>query len=194
MAHAATHTEEYVIPGNIIFRQRGTKWYPGENCGMGRDHTIFSLAHGYVKYYKDPLNHPRRQFIGVVFDRADRLPYPPDAARRRRLGMLAVKMEPVAGADGGAVELEAAATAAASGESEVVRKLAPVEKTRRRSYIIRESNWEIGRAAEKAGVKATAFTPGDRFRAWRKRTAKKARAAEKRTLGGKAKKPAQRRK
>ena len=32
-----------VIPGNIIYRQRGTKMYPGQNVGMGRDHTIFSI-------------------------------------------------------------------------------------------------------------------------------------------------------
>ena len=32
---------EAVIPGNIIVRQRGTKWWPGDNVGMGKDHTIF---------------------------------------------------------------------------------------------------------------------------------------------------------
>ncbi|KAI4159564.1 MAG: hypothetical protein LQ342_006474 [Letrouitia transgressa] len=47
-------SRELVVPGNIIFRQRGTHWYPGENCGMGRDHTIFAKAKGYVIYYKDP--------------------------------------------------------------------------------------------------------------------------------------------
>ena len=35
---------EYVIPGNIIIRQKGTKIHPGENVGMGRDYTIYSLA------------------------------------------------------------------------------------------------------------------------------------------------------
>ena len=34
---------ENVIPGNIIVRQRGTKWQPGRNVGLGKDHTIFSL-------------------------------------------------------------------------------------------------------------------------------------------------------
>ncbi len=56
---------------------------------MGRDHTIFALATGYVKYYRDPVLHPKRQYIGVVFDKADRLPYPRHAARKRRLGMVA---------------------------------------------------------------------------------------------------------
>ena len=41
---------EHVIPGNIIVRQRGTKWHPGEGVGMGRDHTIFALREGAVKF------------------------------------------------------------------------------------------------------------------------------------------------
>jgi large subunit ribosomal protein L27 len=41
---------EKVIPGNIIVRQRGTKWKPGENVGLGRDHTIFALIEGNVKF------------------------------------------------------------------------------------------------------------------------------------------------
>ena len=41
-----------VIPGNIIARQRGTKWHPGENVGLGKDHTIFSLVEGVVTFGK----------------------------------------------------------------------------------------------------------------------------------------------
>jgi large subunit ribosomal protein L27 len=41
---------EQVIPGNIIIRQRGTKWHPGENVGMGKDHTIFALTEGRVSF------------------------------------------------------------------------------------------------------------------------------------------------
>ena len=41
---------ENVIPGNIIIRQRGTKYYPGENVGIGKDHTIFALKKGKVKF------------------------------------------------------------------------------------------------------------------------------------------------
>ena len=41
---------EYVIPGNIIVRQCGTKIHPGKNVGMGRDYTIFATQEGYVKY------------------------------------------------------------------------------------------------------------------------------------------------
>ena len=39
---------EIVIPGNIIVRQRGTKWHPGVNVGMGKDHTLFALVEGRV--------------------------------------------------------------------------------------------------------------------------------------------------
>ena len=39
-----------VIPGNIIVRQRGTKWRPGENVGLGRDHTIFAKIEGQVQF------------------------------------------------------------------------------------------------------------------------------------------------
>ena len=41
---------EYVIPGNILVRQRGTKIYPGANVGMGKDHTLFATVTGTVIY------------------------------------------------------------------------------------------------------------------------------------------------
>ena len=41
---------EFVIPGNIIIRQRGTEYWPGENVGMGKDHTIFAVKEGNVKF------------------------------------------------------------------------------------------------------------------------------------------------
>jgi large subunit ribosomal protein L27 len=43
---------EAVIPGNIILRQRGTKWHPGNNVGMGKDHTIFAKVEGNVSFSK----------------------------------------------------------------------------------------------------------------------------------------------
>lgn len=39
-----------VIPGNIIVRQRGTKFHPGTNVGIGRDHTIFATSNGRVEF------------------------------------------------------------------------------------------------------------------------------------------------
>jgi large subunit ribosomal protein L27 len=45
---------EQVIAGNIIVRQRGTKFHPGKNVGLGNDHTIFALVDGVVKFeHKD---------------------------------------------------------------------------------------------------------------------------------------------
>ncbi len=44
---------EVVIPGNIIIRQRGTKWHPGANVGIGKDHTIYSLVSGKVYFDKN---------------------------------------------------------------------------------------------------------------------------------------------
>ena len=50
------------IAGNIIVRQRGTKWWPGHNVGMGKDHTLFALTDGIVRFHKGRLN---RQFVSV---------------------------------------------------------------------------------------------------------------------------------
>jgi large subunit ribosomal protein L27 len=41
---------EHVIPGNIIIRQRGTKWHPGTGVGIGKDHTIFATSEGQVEF------------------------------------------------------------------------------------------------------------------------------------------------
>ena len=41
---------EGVLAGNIIARQRGTKWHPGRNVGVGRDHTLFALIEGRVEF------------------------------------------------------------------------------------------------------------------------------------------------
>ena len=54
---------ELVIPGNIICRQRGTKWWPGENVGMGKDHTIFATVEGHVSFKKGLKG---RTFISVL--------------------------------------------------------------------------------------------------------------------------------
>ncbi|MBB3066513.1 50S ribosomal protein L27 [Limibacillus halophilus] len=43
---------EAVLAGNILIRQRGTKYHPGTNVGMGRDHTLFALVEGKVSFHK----------------------------------------------------------------------------------------------------------------------------------------------
>ena len=55
--------DQTVIPGNIIVRQRGTRIHPGENVGMGTDHTLFSLIKGKVKFKKSKLN---RTIVSVI--------------------------------------------------------------------------------------------------------------------------------
>lgn len=51
------------IAGNIIVRQRGTKHHPGENVGMGKDHTLFALSDGTVKFSKTRND---RSFVSVT--------------------------------------------------------------------------------------------------------------------------------
>jgi large subunit ribosomal protein L27 len=54
---------QIVVAGNIIVRQRGTKFHPGDHVGMGRDHTLFSLIDGSVKFHKGLGG---RTFISVL--------------------------------------------------------------------------------------------------------------------------------
>jgi len=51
-----------VIPGNIIIRQRGTKYYPGTNVGMGKDHTLFALTEGRVAF---TTKRNQRTFVSI---------------------------------------------------------------------------------------------------------------------------------
>lgn len=175
---------EYVVPGCIIFRQRGSKWFPGDNCGMGRDHTIYATQAGYVRYYLDPERHPERRYIGVVFEKDGKLPRPRNAPTRRKLNMVSTRRaEPVAfqpdlvatinenGTQVGAVE----AVNAESGP-----QLRP-------GYMYREANWVIGRAAEKAGIFAKSYDRRNRWLAWRKRQARAERVAQLNSLKGKKK-------
>ena len=55
---------ELVDAGNIVVRQRGTKWHPGKNVGIGKDHTIFAKIAGFVEYVKS--GHKDRIFINIV--------------------------------------------------------------------------------------------------------------------------------
>ena len=51
-----------VIGGNIIVRQRGTKFYPGTNVGLGKDHTLFATANGRVRFHDGKLG---RKYVSV---------------------------------------------------------------------------------------------------------------------------------
>jgi large subunit ribosomal protein L27 len=55
---------QFVQSGNIIVRQRGTRFHPGKNVGCGRDHTLFATSDGYVEFaVKGPL---KRRTVSVV--------------------------------------------------------------------------------------------------------------------------------
>ena len=54
---------EQVIPGNIIVRQRGTRFHPGTNVGMGKDHTLFATSGGHVRFRRTSR---ARTYIDVV--------------------------------------------------------------------------------------------------------------------------------
>ena len=55
---------ESVLAGNIIVRQRGTKFHAGDNVGLGKDHTLFATAEGKVKFeVKGPKN---RKYVSIV--------------------------------------------------------------------------------------------------------------------------------
>ena len=54
---------EAVVAGNIIIRQRGTKWHPGDNVGMGKDHTLFALTDGVVAFREGKLG---RKYVHVM--------------------------------------------------------------------------------------------------------------------------------
>ncbi len=53
---------ELVVPGNIIIRQRGTKFRPGKNVSIGKDHTIFAIKEGVVSFKKKSGN---KSFVNV---------------------------------------------------------------------------------------------------------------------------------
>jgi len=54
---------QVVTAGNIIVRQRGTKIHPGDNVGLGKDHTIYALVDGKVSFHRKANN---RAFVSVV--------------------------------------------------------------------------------------------------------------------------------
>ncbi len=54
---------EIVVAGNILARQRGTKWHPGRNVGVGKDHTLFALTNGRVEFCTKAKG---RTYVSVV--------------------------------------------------------------------------------------------------------------------------------
>ena len=58
---------EIVIPGNIIVRQRGTKFHPGTHVGIGRDHTLFATSGGAVRFHRGLAG---RTYVSVMLTSA----------------------------------------------------------------------------------------------------------------------------
>lgn len=140
---------------------------------MGRDHTIFATQAGYVQYYKDEARHPDRQYIGVVFEKEVVLPTPRHAVRRRRLGMLPAPRRIEASEKPLVSGLTLESETTVRGTEAVKRSAVPAQHahlTLRPGYMFRESNYEIGRAAEKAGIFEREFDRRDRWKAWRVRS------------------------
>jgi len=54
---------QHVVAGNIIIRQRGTKYYPGDNVGIGKDHTLFALSEGKVEFRRKKND---RMYVSVA--------------------------------------------------------------------------------------------------------------------------------
>ncbi|RPA86327.1 hypothetical protein BJ508DRAFT_358425 [Ascobolus immersus RN42] len=180
----------FVRPGQIIYRQRGTLWFPGENCDMGRDHTIHAAQPGYVRYYKDP-DYPTRKYIGVSLKKEWNLPTPPGAVRRRRLGMELVdyyetqrsKFEEA----NWSKELEMVKTGGGIGVGVKVKgEDGQVEDKGR----WRSPNWLIGRVGTKEVVKA--YDPTNPWLRWQRRVkakkyAVRMRGSKSKIAGAKAK-------
>ncbi|KAF2220652.1 ribosomal L27 protein-domain-containing protein [Elsinoe ampelina] len=199
--------DQYVIPGNILYRQRGTLWFPGSNVGMGRDHTLYATAPGYVKYYRDPNLHKTRKYIGVVLERHHTLPLIKGVARKRRLGMVAQRMpgavvegeggEEAEAWEGTSEDLEAAGreqgaqTGGEGGAKEVGMRGAGEEGKKgpvlQSTWSPRVANYEIGKVGERKAKEVAPYKPGDRFLAWRKRKVRIAKNIERRGLKAKRK-------
>lgn len=173
-----------MVPGCIIFRQRGSLWFPGENCAMGRDHTIYATQAGYVRYYLDPQKHSERRFIGVVFEKEDQLPYPRNAPTRRRLNMITAPIRETP-------SFQSDLVASVGKEGVRVDNVEAVKATfgpqLRPGYMYRQANWEIGRIADNKDIVSAGYDRRDRWVAWRKRGKRAERVAQMKSLKGKKK-------
>ncbi|TCD64153.1 60S ribosomal protein L27 [Steccherinum ochraceum] len=77
-------SDQYVVPGNIIVRQRGQQFHCGQHVKMGRDHTIYAVAPGFVRFYKQKWGMKDRKYVGLVLNKGEKLPRDEAAAGRSR--------------------------------------------------------------------------------------------------------------
>lgn len=142
----------------------------------------------------------KRKYIGVVMERGETLPRGRGVPRRRRLGMEAREMSTFAapqameksgaGASDQVVQMEGGGGPVIRDQTKEVRSQVPGKRELgiRPGYMYREANWQIGRVEQKGGKGVRVYQKGDRFLAWRKKTARLKAAAEKRMLRGRGKK------
>lgn len=165
---------------------------------MGRDHTIFAREKGYVTYYRDEERYPGRKYIGIVFERGQTLPRGRNEARRRRLGLESKprlvpyipppppptttnNTTPPEGSEGDSAQPTPSSPTTtrkkAAGAQLPKRETIPVPEVPKgkKGYMFRESNWTIGRAAERASANERPRTRRERAQRFAEREeAKKA--------------------
>lgn len=88
-------TGQSVLAGNILVRQRGTSFHPGQHVAKGRDHTLYALAPGFVNYYKDVVRGKERKLVGITtYSRDETLPRRvEDEGRSRYFGLVDLNRE-----------------------------------------------------------------------------------------------------
>lgn len=103
---------QHAIAGNIIVRQRGTRFHPGNNVGMGRDHTLYALIDGFVTFKRGRKD---RTFVHILHEVSETLDSPtPKKAAKPKKQAAKVAAAPV---------VEAAAPAAPSGKPDDLKKI-----------------------------------------------------------------------
>ena len=150
---------------------------------MGRDHTIYATQAGYVRYYLDP-ERTRTADTSALFSRRRGSSPPAECAHQAEVEPVLV---PCASSP-----LLASLIWWLPLMRMVLRSQCPGCGCRsgpqlRPGYMYRDANWQIGRAAEKAGITAHATIVNNRWLAWRKRQARAERVAQMKSLKGKKK-------
>ncbi|KAF8334261.1 ribosomal L27 protein-domain-containing protein [Cantharellus anzutake] len=75
-------SDQAAQPGDIIIRQRGTQFHPGQHVYMGRDHTLHAEIPGFVRFYRIKQGRKTRRYVGISTERGEKLPR--DEATRGR--------------------------------------------------------------------------------------------------------------
>ena len=112
---------QHAIAGNIIVRQRGTRFHPGTNVGIGRDHTLYALVDGFVTFKRGRKD---RTFVHILHEVSETLdsPAPKKAAKPKKAAPKAA-VAPVVEAAAPVVEAAAPAPTAPSGKPDDLKKI-----------------------------------------------------------------------